>query len=133
MMYSRLKLARNLLRDDGVLFMSIDDNEVVNARKLCDEVFGESNFVGCISRATGTTTGQDASKIGSSVDYCLVYARSKQFKLHGLPLEESDMKRFAESDEKGRFSYLQLRKTGNADTRDDRPNMFYPVIAPDGS
>ena len=133
MMYPRLKLARNLLKDDGVIFISIDDNEVDNLRKMCDEIFGESNFVGCISRATGTTTGQDANKIGSSIDYCIVYSKTAEFDLMGLPLDENDIKRFNESDEKGRYSTLQLRKTGNSDRREDRPNMFYPVIAPDGS
>lgn len=133
MMYPRLKLAKDLLKDDGVIFISIDDREIENLKKICNEVFGESNFVGCISRATGTTTGQDANKIGSSIDYCLVYAKSNEFILKGLPLDEKDIKRFNEIDSKGRYSTLQLRKTGNSDTREDRPKMFYDVIAPDGS
>ena len=66
MIYSRLMLARNLMSDDGAIFISIDDNELDSLIKICDVVFGDSNFVGCISRATGTTTGQDANKIGSS-------------------------------------------------------------------
>ena len=133
MIYPRLKLAKDLLTTDGAIFISIDDNELDSLLKICDEVFGESNFVGCICRATGTTTGQDANKIGSSLDYCVVYAKSDEFSLKGLDMDEKDLKRFNESDEKGRYSTLQLRKTGNADTRDERPNMFYPVIAPDGS
>lgn len=133
MIYPRLKIARDLLRDDGAIFISIDDNELHNLMKLCDEIFGESNFVGCICRATGTTTGQDANKIGSSLDYCLVYSKSSDFELNGLDMEEKDLKRFNEKDERGLYSTLQLRKTGNADTREERPNMFYPVIAPDGS
>ena len=133
MIYSRLMLARNLLTDDGVIFISIDDNEIDNLMKICDELFGDSNFVGCISRATGTTTGQDANKIGSSLDYCVVYSKSSQFTLNGIDMDEKDMKRFNESDSKGRYSTLQLRKTGNADRKEDRPNMFYPVKAPDGS
>ena len=133
MIYPRLKLAKDLLRNDGAIFISIDDNELDSLLKICDEVFGESNFVGCICRATGTTTGQDANKIGSSLDYCVVYAKSSEFSLNGLDMDEKDLKRFNESDEKGRYSTLQLRKTGNADTRAERPNMFFPVIAPDGS
>lgn len=133
MIYSRLMLARNLLSDDGAIFISIDDNELDSLHKICDEVFGDSNFVGCISRATGTTTGQDANKIGSSLDYCVVYSKTSQFSLHGIDMDEKDMKRFSESDAKGRYSTLQLRKTGNADRKEDRPNMFYPVKAPDGS
>lgn len=133
MIYSRLMLSRNLLSEDGAIFISIDDNELENLLKICDEVFGESNFVGCISRATGTTTGQDANKIGSSLDYCIVYSKSSAFTLNGIDMDEKDAKRFNESDSKGRFSTLQLRKTGNADRKEDRPNMFYPVVAPDGT
>ena len=132
MMYPRLRLAANLLRDDGVIFISIDDNEVDNLKKICNEVFGEENFVGCIARATGTTTGQDANKIGSSFDYLLCYRKSEEFSLQGVPLSEDDLNRFSETDEKGQYSCLQLRKTGNADKREDRPFMYYPVIAPNG-
>lgn len=133
MMYPRLRIAKDLLSDDGAIFVSIDDNELENLTKICNEIFGEANFVGCICRATGTTTGQDANKIGSSCDYCLVYSKSDNFSLNGLAMDEKDLKRFNEADERGRFSTLQLRKTGNADTREERPNMFFPVIAPDGS
>lgn len=133
MIYARLMLARNLLREDGAIFISIDNNELENLIKICDEVFGESNFVGCISRATGTTTGQDANKIGSSLDYCVVYSKSNSFMLNGIDMDEKDLKRFNEEDANGKYSTLQLRKTGNADRKEDRPNMFYPVIAPDGS
>ncbi len=132
-MSKRLELAKNLLSDKGVIFISIDDNEQANCKLLCDKIFGEENFVGCISRATGTTTGQDANKIGSSLDYCLAYAKSDNFILKGLPLSEKDAKRFKDIDEQGNYSILQLRKTGSGDRREDRPNMFYAVKAPDGS
>ena len=133
MMYPRLKVAKDLLTDDGVIFISIDDNEQDNLKKICNEIFGSDNFVGCISRATGTTTGQDANKIGSSLDYCMVYSKSSLFSLNGLDMDEKDIKRFYEEDSRGKYSTLQLRKTGTADTREARPNMFYPVVAPDGS
>src|SRR5690554_6771775 len=132
MMYPRLKLARNLLTQDGVIFISIDDNELHNLKRLCDEIFGNEGYLGNISRATGTTTGQDANDIGSSLDYLLVYRKSSDFKLFGLPLDAGDTKRFNEEDEKGKYSTLQLRKTGNADRREDRPLMYYPVISPEG-
>lgn len=133
MMYSRLMLAKNFLSDDGVIFISIDDNEQENLKKICNEVFGESNFIGCICRATGTTTGQDANKIGSSVDYCFVFAKSSKFILKGVELDKKDLKRFNLKDEKGNYSILQLRKTGSNDKKEDRPNMFYEIEAPDGS
>ncbi len=133
MIYARLIIARSLLKEDGVIFISIDDNELNNLKKICDEIFGEANFVGNICRATGTTTGQDANKIGSSLDYCLVYAKSVWFNILGIELDDKDQKRFKDIDEKGRYSMLQLRKTGNADTREDRPSMFFPLKAPDGT
>lgn len=132
MMYPRLKLARNLLTNDGVIFISIDDNEQGNLKKICDEIFGENNFLGNIIRATGTTTGQDANKMGSSLDYILCYTKTLNFILKGFQLDEEDEKRFNEEDEKGKFSVLQLRKTGNADRREDRPLMYYPVVSPEG-
>lgn len=134
MMYPRLKLARNLLTDDGVIFISIDDNEQANLRKLCDEVFGEDNFIGKIVVAKGTTTGQDANDIGSSVDYMYAYSRNKSSYIpNGLPLDEKDIARFSLEDERGKYSTLQLRKTGDNDRRQDRPNLYYPIEAPDGT
>ncbi|WP_341998909.1 site-specific DNA-methyltransferase [Microbacterium sp. LWH7-1.2] len=134
MMYPRLKLARNLLTDDGTIFVSISDHEVDNLRKLLNEVFGESNYVGQIAVSKGTTTGQDANDIGSSIDFLLVYARSKaNYIPNGLPLDEQDMARFNQEDDRGRYSVLQFRKTGTNDRREDRPNLYYALEAPDGS
>ncbi|WP_234946635.1 site-specific DNA-methyltransferase [Aerococcus urinaehominis] len=132
-MYPRLLLARDLLENEGIIFISIDDNEQANLRLICDEIFGEENFVGCFSRATGTTTGQDANKVGSSLDYCLAYSKTNLFDLGGIPLSEQDSKRFNKIDEKGSYSILQLRKTGNEDRKEDRETMFFPIEAPDGS
>lgn len=134
MMYPRLKLARNLLTDDGTIFVSISDHEVDNLRKLLNEVFGESNYIGQIAVSKGTTTGQDAKDIGSSIDFLLVYARNKsEYVPNGLPLTEGDMARFSQEDHRGRYSTLQFRKTGSNDRRSDRPKLYYPLTAPDGS
>ena len=132
-MYPRLYLARQLLSNDGVIFISVDDNELSQLKLLCDNIFGEENFVGSISRATGTTTGQDANKIGSSLDYCLIYCKTDSFNLNGVELNEKDKQRFNEQDEKGIYSILQLRKTGTSDRKEDRENMFYAITAPDGT
>lgn len=131
-MAHRLRLAKNLLAETGVIFISIDDNEQAHLRLLCNQIFGEENFAGCVCRATGTTTGQDAAKIGSSFDYLLVYKKSDQFILGGIPLNEVDANRFSGQDEKGQYSVLQLRKTGNSDRREDRPNMYYAIQSPEG-
>ena len=68
MMYPRLKLARNLLHEDGVMFVSIADHEIANLKRVCDELFYEENYKGTIVRTTGQTTGQDSGGLGSSFD-----------------------------------------------------------------
>jgi len=132
MIYPRLILAKQLLKENGVIFVSIDDNEVHHLRELMSELFGDENFLGCIVRATGTTTGQDSAKFGGSFDYILSYSKTNNFELGGLPLSEEDKARFSEEDAVGKYSLLQMRKTGNADRREDRPSMFYPIIDPAG-
>lgn len=133
MMYPRLKLARNLLTDDGVIFISIDDTEQANLKRLCDEVFGESNFIASIVRSTGTTTGQGANIVGNSYDFILAYSRSADFIVGGMPLSKKDISRYKHQDEQGKYSVLSLRRTGNGDRREDRPKMYYPIQAPDGT
>lgn len=128
----RLRIAKRLLKNNGILFISIDDNEVAQLKLLCDEIFLENNLLGIVSVAKGTTTGQDAKKIGSSVDYLLVYGMPS-FELGKFNLSDKDKKRFSRVDEKGNYSILQWRKTGNGDRKEDRPNLHYPLTAPDGS
>lgn len=133
MMYPRLYLARNLLKEDGIVFISIDNNEVSNLRSICDEIFGEDNFLGNIARSTGQTTGQDSGGLGASFDFILVYTKADEVSLEGIALSQKDMARFDNEDEKGKYALDQMRKTGSADRREDRPKMFFPVYAPDGT
>ena len=81
MMYPRLKLARNLLKDDGVIFISIDDNEVANLRKLCDEIFGEDNYINQISikakPSAGASGGGEDKKLKKNIEYLLCYTKSR--------------------------------------------------------
>lgn len=132
MMYPRLKLLQKLLADDGAIFISIDDSEYANLKLLCSEVFG-NNYLGTIVRSTGQTTGQDSAGLGNSFDYILVYSKKPDYTFSGLPLTAHDLKRFANVDERGNYAYDQLRKTGSNDRREDRPNMYYPIIDPDGN
>ena len=76
MMYPRLKLARNLLKDNGVIFISIDDNEVHNLRKICDEVFGEDNVLPYIVRRAKIGGGSDNKHIAKEIDFVLGYAKN---------------------------------------------------------
>ena len=132
-MYPRLLLARDLLCDDGAIFISIDDNEQANLKLICDDVFGEENCLGCICRSTGQTTGQDSGGLGSSFDYAFVYGRKPDLDIEGLPLTDHDLKRFENEDNNGKYAYDQLRKTGSNDRREDRPNMYYAIKDPDGT
>ncbi|MDK2918383.1 MAG: adenine-specific DNA-methyltransferase [Candidatus Petromonas sp.] len=95
MMYPRLKLARNLLSDDGVIFISIDDNEVHNLRKICDEIFGEENFVGDIIRKTKSSTNDPNLNYNMQHDNILVYMKSDKFTFVGLP---KDLSRYTNPD-----------------------------------
>ncbi len=133
MMYPRLKLARNLLTDDGVIFLSIDDNEIFGLSCVCNEVFGEENHKGTVVRTTGQTTGQDSGGLGSSFDYVLIYSKDPDTELSGLPLNESDITRYQDADTRGNYALWQLRKTGSNDRRTDRPTMYFPVTNPDGN
>ncbi len=133
MMVPRLKLLYELLKEDGIIFISIDDNEQSNLKLICDSIFGEENFLGNIVRATGQTTGQDSGGLGNSFDFLLVYGKNPSISLSGLPLTPKDIKRFDNEDERGKYAFDQMRKTGSNDRREDRPNMYYPVIDPDGN
>lgn len=100
-MYPRLQLARDLLSNDGAIFISIDDNEQANLKIICDDIFGEENCMGTIARATGQTTGQDSGGLGSSFDYAFVYGRHPELDIAGIPLDSHDLKRFDNEDERG--------------------------------
>ena len=134
MMMPRLYLAKNLLRQDGVIFVSIDDNELHNLRLLLNEIFGEENFVAQITRATGTPTGGGGLKpIVNEMDYVLVYSKSTSLKFTGTPLTEEESSIYDKEDESGIYLTRPLRRTGGEDRREDRPTMYYPLIAPDGT
>lgn len=133
MMYPRLRLLEKLLAPTGAIFISIDDNEINSLKFICDEIFGSACYKGTAVRTTGTSTGQDAGGLASSFDSVMIYSKRPEFCLRKVPLTEEDLKRFKNKDENGPYSYLQLRKTGSNDRREDRPNMYYPVTAPDGS
>ena len=132
MIYPRLKVAKDLLSDDGVIFISIDDNEVENLKKVCNEVFGEHNFVSILNwRRSG---GRQDSKYYAVVhEYILCYAKCLD-KFHaGEEIKEGEVyPKFDE--EKQRFYKTQLlRKWGSNSLRENRPNLYYPIKGPDGT
>ena len=107
MMYPRLKLARNLLTDDGVIFISIDDNEQANLKKLCDEVFGEDNFVASMIWQQRKGGGNDSKYIAKDHEYIHVYAKNISNFPNNWRIEQSEeyLKRYKECDENGKRYY----------------------------
>ena len=127
MIYPRLKVARDLLSEDGVIFISIDDNEVENLKKICNEVFGESNCQGIISYVRKTSGKQDSSNFMKSTEYIICYSKSEKWECQPIVAGEHVLDRYNKVDENGhKFRETDLRKTGNADRRVDRPLMYYP-------
>ncbi|MCU0426761.1 MAG: site-specific DNA-methyltransferase [Candidatus Kapabacteria bacterium] len=128
-MYPRLLLARDLLSKDGVIFISIDDNEQANLKLLCDDVFGEENFVANFQIKANPRGRQSDSNVATLHDYLLCYGKNFDFvELNGIPLTEEDIEEFDQSDENGKaWRELGLRQRGSASLRSDRPEMFFPI------
>lgn len=131
MMYPRLRLAANLLRDDGVIFISIADHELINLRKLCDEVFGEENYIGSFIWRKKDGGGQAKEHFVIEHEYIVVYQKSDQF-IWKDKVEKRSLKEYNKSDEKGIFKATKLAKWGNTARREDRPSMYFPIKSPDG-
>lgn len=132
MMYPRLFLARQLLREDGVIFVSIDDHEVHNLRMLMNEVFGEENFVASVVWQKRTSPDARAT-LGAAHDSILVYSRSLQsFKavLHRLPLGEERIREYSNSDNDPRGPWASRDMTGQ--TGHATPSQFYEITTPGG-
>lgn len=132
MMYPRLRLASNLLRDDGVIFISIDDNEVTNLRKICDEIFGEENFVADFIRK-GSGGRQDSKYYAIVHEYLLCYAKSITSFVSGKDIKEDDRYPFFDSAKGKNYKTQLLRKWGENSRRIDRPNLYFPIKDPDGN
>ena len=109
MMYPRLKLARDLLRDDGVIFISIDENEYDNLKKICDEIFGEQNFVANIIWKRKRGRDNSARWFSKSHEYLLVYAKQKShFNTNYLALDSETIKAYKNPDNDPRGEYRML-------------------------
>lgn len=132
MVYPRLKLSKNLLRDDGIIFISIDENEIENLKKICNEIFGESNHVGTFIWRKKDGGGQAKEAFVIEHEYILVYRKSDKFTW----IDKVELRGEAEynkTDAKGKFKITKLAKWGNTARREDRPSMYFPISAPDGT
>jgi len=121
MMYPRLRLARNLLSDDGVIFISIDDNEVKNLKNICDEIFGEDNFITQIIPVVNPG-GRDYNQVAITHEYIISYQRSNKCSLKEV---KKDVK-FKHRDSFGGFELRELRNTNPKFHSGNRPTLFYP-------
>jgi len=126
MMYSRIKLAKNLLRDDGVIFISIDDGEVANLRKICDEIFGHENFLADFIWKKRTGSNDSQNMVSLDHDYVVAFCKSNAAKLNGSTKDSSNYKN-PDSDPLGPWARDNL--TCNK-TASERPNLFYPIVDP---
>lgn len=126
MMYPRLKLARNLLREDGVLALSIDDDEMPRVRLLLDEIFGENNFYASICWQKKYSPANDAKRFSDMHDFILIVARSDRFIRGLLPRTEENNKPYKHDDNDGRGRY----RTGDLSVRTYSAANDYPVENP---
>jgi len=129
MIYSRLMLARNLLTDDGVIFISIDDGEVHNMRKICDEVMGESNFVANIAWEKRYTRNNDAKLISTTFDHILLYRKSDALSILREPRSEKNNSAYSNPDNDPRGIWTSVLFTSQR-TKEERPNLSYELINP---
>ncbi len=131
MTYPRLKLAKDLLADDGVILLSIDDNELKNLIAICDDVFGESNFVGCITWFKKASPSNDAQYFSNDCEYILVYAKDKgNWKPHRLPLSEKQISMYYQNpDNDPRGPWNSATYTCNK-SRSERPKLYYAITNP---
>jgi adenine-specific DNA-methyltransferase len=132
-MYPRLSLARDLLKDDGVIFISIDDNEQANLKLLCDEIFGEENKLASLAVINNLSGRSDDKFFATCNEFCLVYAKNKnRAEISGFITDEEELEQnYDKQDEIGFYKSIGFRKTGNAWERINRPFMFYPVLFKD--
>ena len=129
MMYSRLRLARNLLTDDGVIFISIDDNEQMNLRKVCDEILGEQNFVSHVIWKKKYGIQNDAKFFSTNHDFILIYSKNiSKYRQNLLPRTEEQDKRYTNRDNDSRGVW----KAGDLSVGRVTEKDIYEIITPSG-
>ena len=127
MMYPRLVLLKQFLREDGAIFVSIDDNEVATLRLVMDEIFEARNFVGTVIWQKKYAVSNDHKTIAPMHDFVLVYQRSSSWQRNLLPRGEEKDSQYKHEDEKGQFRSSDYTC---AKTAEERPNLYYPITNP---
>jgi adenine-specific DNA-methyltransferase len=129
-MEKRLKLAKNLLKDTGVIFISIDANELAQLKLLLDspDLFGEAKRLGIISVINNFKGRSDDKFFATANEFLLAYAKNEHKAIiKGIELTDEQLEEYDEEDDVSRYKLISLRKTGKGWRREDRPNMFYPI------
>ena len=130
MMSSRILLARNLLKDDGIICLAIDHNELHSLAFLCDEIFGEHNRIGMITVVSKPEGRNQEKFFATSTEYALFYAKNKvNCKFNSIILDDEIKKTFDREDAKGKYrlnNYIRLGG-GNANLRKNKPHFYYPI------
>jgi adenine-specific DNA-methyltransferase len=134
MMYPRLKLLHKLLADDGIIFISIDDNEQANLKLICDEIFGGVNYYTSIIWQKSYSPRMDVKDFSISHDYIISYRKSSRSVIKKIQFEQNkEQFKFFDETKKLNYRRRSIRKEGMNSLRKDAPNAFFPLIAPDGT
>ena len=129
MIYPRLKVAKDLLSEDGVIFISIDDNEVANLTKVCNEIFGQSNFITDIIWEKRYTRNNDAKLMSTVIDHILCYRRSDKLIKLREPRTDKQNSTYSNPDDDPRGVWTSVLFTSQR-TKEERPNLSYPIKNP---
>jgi adenine-specific DNA-methyltransferase len=130
MMYPRLFLAKNLLRDDGVMFISIDDNELDNLKKLCNDIMGDENFISILVWKKRVSPANDAKWFSSDHEYLIVFAKNKELWFpNRLERNEKQNSYYKNPDKDIRGDWNSAAYTCNK-SKEERPNLYYPINNP---
>ena len=129
MIYPRLKLAKDLLSDDGVIFISIDEHELQNLTKICNEIYGEQNQIGVIVVKSNPRGSMSTEELASLHEYLLVFCKNRlEAKIIGHPLTDDMSNEYKYEDESGKYRLLGLRMRGGFWRRSERPNLYFPIF-----
>ena len=127
-MSKRLRLAKNLLKDEGIIMIAIDDYECHTLRLLVDEIYGEDNRLGTIVVVHNPGGRSDDKFIATSHEYLLVYGKNKELsKINFLPLSPEQIEEYKYQDEVSRFKLQSFMRTGSNSRPEDRPKLYYPI------
>ncbi len=127
-MYPRLYIARELLKDDGVIFISIDDNEQAQLKLLCDQIFGEENFIGVQIINSAPAGTQSSTDFAVQHSYCIVYGKTSEASLNKIELTNKDLDKFKYEDRNGKYYCERLWKRGVGGKKEDVPTLHFPVF-----